>query len=59
MTFNATIINKFLKDIVTSDQAMFEGTWDALADEVSDAKSLFKHLEFRAEGKTRVFLFRS
>jgi hypothetical protein len=34
MTFNATIINKFLKDIVTSEQAMFEGTWNAIADEV-------------------------
>ena len=59
MTFNATIINKFLKDIVTSEQAMFEGIWNASADEVSDAKSLFKYLEFRSEGKTRVFLFRS
>lgn len=59
MTFNATIINKFLKDIVTSDQAMFEGTWNASADEVSDAKNLFKHLEYRSEGKTRVFMFRS
>jgi hypothetical protein len=53
---NTTLINKFIGEIIKTDQQMFEGSWRT---KKSEENIFFAEFNDKNEGKVRSFLFRS